>query len=476
MIEIKKASDKTKADAHIVLFDKLASVPASFLNAATKKRLKDADLKTPLVVFDGATLHAFQLCTDAAEWKNTELLRKNAASIAKTIKSYKLNSIQVHDLNPDTVAAKAYCEGLVLSQYTFDKYLTDKKAKSNPQIEISIKSKKATATEIKHWNVLNSAVCVARDLVNEPNSHQTSVSLAEDFQRMGKESGFDVDVWTESKIQAQKMGGLLAVNRGSVVPPTFTIMEWKPENAKNKKPFVLIGKGIVYDTGGMSLKPTPMSMDYMKCDMAGSATVAAVIYAVAKAKLPIHLIVLVPATDNRPGEDAIVPGDVITMYNGNTVEVKNTDAEGRLVLADALHYAKKLKPELVVDFATLTGAAVRAIGPYASAIMGTASTKVINKFEQIGLETFEKLIAFPLWDEYADELKSDVADFSNLGKGEGGHMSAGKFLEKFTDFPWLHVDIAGSSFLHGASDYRTSGGTGVGVRLMFEYLKTLTTK
>lgn len=201
---------------------------------------------------------------------------------------------------------------------------------------------------------------------------------------------------------------------------------------------------------------------------------AGTIRAIATQKMPVHVIALIPATDNRPGGNAITPGDVITMYDGTTVEVKNTDAEGRLLLGDALAYAKKFKPLLVLDAATLTGAAVRAIGTYATATMGTADDATFNKLEEAAYNTYERTVRFPLWSEYGDEIKSDIADLSNLGKGEGGQISAGKFLEHFTDYPWIHLDIAGPAFLHGASTYRTKGGTGVGVRMLVEFIKRLT--
>ncbi|MBX2985216.1 MAG: leucyl aminopeptidase [Bacteroidia bacterium] len=472
MIEIKSASEKTKADAYIVLFDKVEAIPATLVVPGAKKKIKQVELKKPLTLFDGNILHLYQLVTDSKDWKNREQIRKNAASAFSHIKSLHLSELVIFDYCSSGAAAKAYCEGMVLGSYSFCKYKTDKKTTSEKSVSISLSSKNIKTAELKELNILLAAVGKARDLVNEPNSYLTAPKLSEEFTKMGKDAGFQVEVWNEAKIKAQKMGGILGVNSGSTMPPTFNIMEYKPKGAKNKKPYVLVGKGVVYDTGGMSLKPTANSMDYMKCDMAGAAAVAGVLYAVAKAKLPLHMIGLVPATDNRPGEEAIVPGDIITMYSGHTVEVKNTDAEGRLILADALQYAKKLNPELVIDLATLTGAAVRAIGSYASAIMGTASEKVFDEIEATGYNTFDRLIRFPLWDEYGDELKSEIADFSNLGKGEGGQMSAGKFLEKFTDYPWLHLDIAGTAFMHSTSDYRPAGGTGVGVRLIFEYLKT----
>ena len=266
------------------------------------------------------------------------------------------------------------------------------------------------------------------------------------------------------------MGGLLAVNKGSQDPPTFNILEYKAKNAKNKKPLILVGKGVVYDTGGLSLKPTPNSMDTMKCDMAGAAAVAGAMYAVAKAKLPVHVIGLIPATDNRPGEKAYTPGDVITMYSGLTVEVLNTDAEGRMILGDALSYAKKFNPELVIDLATLTGAAVAAIGTFGSVVMGTGENKM-DKLKQSGDHVFERLAEFPFWEEYDELIKSDIAEIKNIGGPYGGSITAGKFLHRFTDYPWIHIDIAGPAFLNASDSYRGKGGTGVGVRLLFDFIK-----
>ena len=283
-----------------------------------------------------------------------------------------------------------------------------------------------------------------------------------------------VTVFNKKQIEALKMGGLLAVNQGSQTPPTFTIMEWKPKKPANKKPIVLVGKGVVYDTGGLSLKPTPNSMDYMKCDMAGGATVAATLYAVAKAKLNVHVIGLVPATDNRPGENAYVPGDVIKMHGGQTVEMLNADAEGRLLLADALTFAAKYKPELVFDFATLTGAAAAAIGGYGIVCMGTADEATKLNLKISGNQVHERLVEFPLWDEYDKLLKSDIADMKNIGGPVAGAITAGKFLERYISYPWMHFDIAGPAWNTATDDYRLKNGTGVGVRLLFDFLKKIT--
>ena len=248
-------------------------------------------------------------------------------------------------------------------------------------------------------------------------------------------------------------------------------MEWKPKGATNNKPIVLVGKGIVYDTGGLSLKPTPNSMDIMKCDMGGSAAVVGTMYAIAKAKLNLHVVGLVPATDNRPSGNAYAPGDVITMHDGSTVEVLNTDAEGRLILADALSYAKKYKPKIVIDLATLTGAAARAIGKQGIVAMGN-DQETLSDLKESGYRVHERLAEFPFWEEYKEDLKSTIADLKNLGGAEAGAITAGKFLEHFTDYPYTHLDIAGPAFTQSPFNYRGQGGTGVGVRLLFDFLKT----
>jgi leucyl aminopeptidase len=318
---------------------------------------------------------------------------------------------------------------------------------------------------------LCAAVYWARDLVNEPLSTLTAVELSKEIEKMGKDAGFDVEVFHKKKIESLRMGGLLAVNKGSVDPPTFSILTWKPEKAKNKKPIVLVGKGVVYDTGGLSLKPTHDSMDYMKCDMAGAAAVAATLYAIAKNKLPIHVVGLIPATDNRPDGNAYVPGDVVRMYDGTTVEVLNTDAEGRMILADALAWSDKLDPALVIDVATLTGAAHAAIGKYGIVAMGNADRKEMEDLKVSGDKVFERIAEFPFWDDYAELLKSEVADLKNIGGRYAGAITAGKFLEHFTESPYIHLDIAGPSFLKVRDSYRGTGGSGTAVRLLYDFLK-----
>lgn len=397
------------------------------------------------------------------DWKNREAIRKFGATVyGETSKEYK--SLQVDGTSAEAI--ELLLEGLCLSSYKFDKYLSEKK---EPKlVEVFTSNGKVKVIDITQ---VVDATCWSRDLVNEPVSYLTAPQLSEEIVNKAEGTGLKVEVFEKSKIETLKMGGLLAVNKGSLDPPTFTQIEWKPANAKNKKPILLVGKGIVYDTGGLSLKPTANSMDFMKSDMGGAAAMAGAIYAAAKLKLPLHIIALIPATDNRPGGNAYAPGDIIHMHNGMTVEVLNTDAEGRMALADALSYGNKFKPELVIDAATLTGAAVRALGDKTSCVMGNADQEDIDLMEAAGYHTHDRVVKLPFWDEWGEEMKSSIADLKNLGGPYAGMITAGKFLENFTKFPYIHLDIAGPAFTHKNDSYRGKGGTGAGVRLLVEFLK-----
>ena len=399
-----------------------------------------------------------------------ETLRGVGNRVCTAINMHKYAEVELQSLVENEELLLAIAEGCALSNYQFIKYKSEQDINTLKNIVVlSTQIKKTAITELE---ILVEAVCKARNLVNEPQSHLNAIGFADEMKKMGKAASFKVEVLNKKQIEALKMGGLLAVNKGSQTPPTFTIMEYKPKKAINKKPIVLVGKGVVYDTGGLSLKPTA-GMDTMKCDMAGGALVAATMYAVAKAQLKVHVIALVPATDNRPGENAYAPGDVIKMYDGKTVEMLNADAEGRMILADALAYAKKYKPELVMDFATLTGAAAAAIGSYGIVCMGPADEATKLNLKICGNLVHERLVEFPFWDDYGKLLKSDIADMKNIGGPVAGAITAGKFLEKFIDYPWMHFDIAGPAYNSAASSYRPKNGTGVGVRLMFQFLKEL---
>lgn len=402
-----------------------------------------------------------------------EKIRLGAAAINNKLRANGVQSVQIIDSSEKNGALRALVEGLVLANYRFDKYYTREKRrkKNKPVGRYSILSKNVSATDLDAWENILAGVYHARDLVNEPVSYLNATQLSEEIKKLGKKAGFQVEVFNKTKIESLRMGGLLAVNKGSVDPPTFNILEWKPDDALNDTPIVLVGKGIVFDTGGLSLKPTKDSMDLMKSDMGGAAAVIGGMYALAKNNIPVHVVGLIPATDNRPDGNAYAPGDVITMMDGSTVEVLNTDAEGRMVLADALTYAKRYNPSLVVEFSTLTGAAAMAIGSYGIVGMGNVPDEKFSRLIASGNAVWERVVQFPFWDEYNELLKSEVADLKNIGGREGGAITAGKFLEHFTDYPYIHLDIAGPAFIQKSIGYKPAGGTGVGVRLIYHFIR-----
>ncbi|MEN8116863.1 MAG: leucyl aminopeptidase family protein [Bacteroidota bacterium] len=467
--KISKITELKENTSTATLFDNLKQLSLSFLseneqNYLKKKLEKETECsisKYPDILFFGKIKEAKELNM------KIEAARKAGSKLYDVLKAEKINSVQLINYSSPELM-EAFLEGLLLTGYAFDKY---KKEKEEYKLEeIFVFDKETSVDQIAEIVNVTNAVFSARDLVNEPLSFLTATQFSKEIEKLSKESGFTLEVFNKQKIESLKMGGILAVNRGSIDPPTFNILEWKPKNSKNKKPVVLVGKGIVFDTGGLSLKPTPNSMDYMKCDMAGAAVVAATIYAIALNKLPIHVIGLIPATDNRPDGNAYVPGDIITMFDGTTVEIKNTDAEGRLILADALSYAKKYKPGLVIDYATLTGAADIVAGPHGAVVMGNTKEN-IKQLKESGFETYERVIEVPLWEEYAKPLKSPIADLNNLGTREAQSTIAGKFLEHFTDYNWIHIDSAGTPFLKEKDSYRPVGGTGFGTRLLYNFLK-----
>lgn len=366
----------------------------------------------------------------------------------------------------------ALAEGLALSNYQFLKYLSDANERKYALTSILINGDVSEQSIEKLNNVIK-AVYWARTMVNEPVSFLNASQLSKEIEVIAKEANVSVKVLEKAEIEALSMGGLLAVNKGSLQPPTFTILEYKPENPVNEKPIVLVGKGIVYDTGGLSLKPTAGSMDSMKSDMGGAACMAGTIYAAALNKLNVHLVGLIPATDNRPGGDAYAPGDVIRMMDGTTVEVLNTDAEGRMILADAISYADTFNPELIIDAATLTGAALVAVGSRAICLMSNADDAINQGLISAGAKVYERMVQLPLWDDYKEQIKSPIADLKNIGGRFAGTITAGKFLEHFAKKPYIHLDIAGPAFTESVENYKGNGGTGVGIRALHEYFSNL---
>ncbi len=435
--------------------------------------LSQKDKKTLTYNYIGKYISIFIVEKGKEFFVLNEQLRRHGSIVADSVNLHKGKDLYIYNQTKQQSLSLFAAEGIVLSNYQFIKHKPTAEKNKNTLQSIIIANSNIKQSHVDELNIVCSATILARDLVNEPVNYLNATDLSNAFKTMGKLSGFKVDVLNRKKIKELKMGGLLAVNAGSVDEPTFSVMEYKPNKPKNKKPYILIGKGVVYDTGGLSLKPTLASMDLMKCDMAGAAAVGCAMYAIAKAKLNIHVIALVPATDNRPGFNAFAPGDIITMMDGSTVEMLNSDAEGRMILADALHYAKRFNPELVIDIATLTGAAMAAIGTFGMVGMGNISNNQKNKLHQSGINVYERIAEFPFWDEYDELMKSDIADQKNIGGPLGGSITAGKFLAKFTNFPYYHLDIAGPAFLSSKDSYRGKGGTGYGVRFFFDFFKNL---
>jgi leucyl aminopeptidase len=418
-------------------------------------------------------IYLVRLNDGPAHFKVREELRRTSYNLRKLIRKNNHSELVITSDNAYKGAIEDFAEGLLLSFYSFDKYKTKpgkdgkkfypKKLLLDGDIEDS---------DIKWLIDLTDAVYFTRDLIQEPVNQLNATSLAGEIKKIGNSAGFKVEVLTKGKIEALKMGGLLAVNKGSVDPPVFCILEWKPENCLNKKPIILVGKGIVYDTGGLNIK-TGDFMAGMNGDMAGAAIVTGVLHTIAKTGIPLHLIGLIPSTDNRPGGNAYTQGDIITMFNKMSVEIGNTDAEGRLILADAISYASKYTPELIIDIATLTGSAAMTFGNQAIAVMTNADRKYIKLLEECGNDVYERIAELPFWDEYGELLKSDIADLKNVGGREAGAITAGKFLERFTEFPLIHMDIAGTEMLKKDDYYRLKNGVASGLRLLSTFLRRI---
>ncbi|MEO6831584.1 MAG: leucyl aminopeptidase [Chitinophagaceae bacterium] len=462
-----------KADVLIYLIDEAAQLSSLNLNEAetafVAQAISNEQQLIPLNRYDA--MRYFYVIKSKPEGSVTlEGIRKAGAEICGLLKKQKTKSVGIINFSKQENAAYCYAQGLALASYQFLKYFKEQSKKANPLEAIIFSNESISDAQANSLKVWTAAAFKMRDLINEPLNALSAVGLSQAIEAMGKEAGFEVKVLHKAEIVREKMGGILSVNLGSIDPPTFSIMEYKPANAINEAPIVLVGKGIVYDTGGLSLKPTPNSMDRMKSDMSGAALVSTAMWAIASLKLPLHVIALAPSTDNRPGVNAYVPGDIITMYDGTTVEVLNTDAEGRLVLADALQWAKRYKPALVMDFATLTGSAAAAIGEHGIVCMGTADEAVKSSLRESGNRQYERLVEFPIWEEYGEQLKSEFADLKNVGGPTGGAITAGKFLQHFTDYSWMHFDIAGVSFNIASKGYLPAGGTAVGLRMVLDFL------
>lgn len=408
---------------------------------------------------------------------DTEKVRRAYGCLGHECQKRKIESANlvvpsVKDVGSDDIL-RGISEGLLLVNYSFELHKKDKEHKPAvllKSVSLVGASKKDMAVVDKYAGV-SEGVYLARDLVNGNADDVTPQHLADTAKKLAKKfPKVSTTVFNKSRIIKEKMELLLAVNRGSDVEPAFIIMEYKG-NPKSKEQTTIIGKGITYDTGGLNLKPTGY-METMKCDMSGAAAVLGTIHAAATIGLKVNLVGIIPTTENSIGARSYKPGDIYSSYDGKTVEIVNTDAEGRLILADALSYAsKKLKPKQMIDLATLTGAIVVALGEETTGLMSN-NEKLSHALIEAGKSSFERVWPLPLYDEYREQLKSDLADLKNCGTRAGGSITAAMFLKEFVnDVPWAHLDIAGTAFLSKSRNYHPKNATGVGVRLLIDFLE-----
>jgi len=411
---------------------------------------------------------------------NAESLRAAGGRAAKTLARAKAKRAALavpalRRVRPED-AAQALAEGVVLGAYRFDKYKSgnDKPPALENLVLLAPDARQIAALRrgAKLGQLLAESANFARELSNEPGAVCTPEHLAAEARKLARAHGLKVTVLAEKELEREKMAGILTVGRGSANPPRLIVLEHgAPAKGARKRPtLAFVGKGITFDSGGISIKPAA-SMDEMKHDMSGGAAVLGALRAAALLALPCHVIGIVAAAQNMPDGNAYVPGDIIRSAQGKTIEVLNTDAEGRIVLSDALHFATRHKPDAIVDLATLTGACVVALGEVACAVLGN-DEKLIAKVRAAADATHERAWPLPLWDEHKTAIKGTVGDIVNTGGRNGGVSTAAAFLSHFVgETPWVHLDIAGTAWATKETPYYAKGATGFGVRLLIELVR-----
>ncbi len=374
---------------------------------------------------------------------------------------------------PASDIAQAMVEGAMLGGYRFTHYRSDKEEPSKDIRTMTLLANRANQvsdmkTGIRRGEASAKATSFARDLCNHPANVMTPSRVVQEAQNIAKDVSVKVTVLERKDQQKLGMGGMLGVSQGSQEPPKFIILEYSGGRKKDR-PVVLVGKTVTFDSGGISLKPSE-NMEQMKADMTGGAEVLGAVRAAAQLRLRVNVVGILPATENMPGGRATKPGDILRMLNGKTVEVQNTDAEGRLILADGLAYAARFNPQCIVDIATLTGACIVALGQFAIGMLGNDDALKAD-LRKAGEQAGERVWEMPLWEEYFEQLKSDVADMRNIGGRGGGMITAGMFLSKFAgECPWVHLDIASTDWSSSERPYISKGPTAIGTRLLVQWL------
>ena len=399
---------------------------------------------------------------------SAETVRLAAGSALRASISKKADSVTIDCFCSGLGSCQAMGEGIVLGSYQFLDYKTKDKKKFEPE---TIRVIGCDHGEINKGVAIGSAVCFARDLGNHPGNKATPSYLAEAAKEIADMGNMGLTVFDREEFTQMGMGGLAGVAQGTDEPPKFIILEYN--NGGNDKPKVLVGKGLTFDSGGISIKPAS-KMDEMKYDMCGSTVVLGVFKALAQLKPKINVVGIIPSTENLIGAKAYKPGDILSAYNGKTIEVLNTDAEGRVILADGLSYASKhYDPEYIIDFATLTGAVLVSLGHLATGIMGT-DDGLMERVKKSSKSTGEKVWEFPLWPEYCKQVQSEIADVKNTGAPmQAGSIAGGAFLKEFVreDIPWVHFDIAGTAWGAKPDSINPKGSaTGWGIRLVLDMM------
>ena len=400
-------------------------------------------------------------------------LRKLAGAAVRALKPRNLRSLAF--VVPEQIAAeeavKAIVEGALVGNFDPDTYKSDRKDQAIDALTVVASgNQKALQQAVDEGRIVGESQNFTRELVNEPSNHMTPTILAQRAQAMSKEFGLKCEVYGADKIRELKMGAFWGVAQGSDEPPALIVMRYEPAGAPEKPVLGLVGKGITFDTGGISIKPAD-GMEKMKYDMAGGATMIGAMRAIAQLKPKVKVIGIVCATENMPSGKAQKPGDIQTAMSGKTIEIINTDAEGRLVLADGLCYARQLGCTHLIDAATLTGAVVVALG-YANAGVFSNDDELYQKFAKALSDSGEKMWRLPLDDEYREQIKSNIADLMNTGGRWGGASTAAAFLKEFAeDTPWIHLDIAGTAWMEDNKPWIAKGPSGIAVRSLIEFAR-----
>lgn len=371
----------------------------------------------------------------------------------------------------DKENASPFCEGLLLAVYHFDELKNIKKPKKDYIISsITAISDADLSAELKEASSLSQAVNKTRDLCNAPGNHLTPQIFAEKAKEMANNYGLSCTILDEKEMEEEEMFSLLSVSKGSDEEAKLIVLEHKPTELKSDDTIALVGKGLTFDAGGISLKPA-LNMHEMKRDMSGGGAVFGAMQAIAEMNLPIHVVGIIPSSENLVNGKANKPGDIVKAKNGTTIEILNTDAEGRLILADALTYAERYNPTYVIDAATLTGAMTIALGDVVTGMMGN-SQELMDLLKRAGEESHDRVWQLPLYEEYDEQLKSPVADIANIGGKLAGSITAAAFLNYFTKkYKWAHLDIAGTAWSEGKVAYKPKGSSGAAVRLFYQFVK-----